>query len=511
MSTINDFNESSLAEAFVNQRLQDHFLWSPELGWLEWDGKRWAHTVMDRVKEVGRQWVLSNYENTAQALADRAQKGVTDKTAEEALRLWRGYTYNSRVRALVSLAQGMLLRDGEDFDADPDLFNCANGIIDLRTGELLEHDPEALMTKISDVEYQPDAIHPDWDAALSALPDDAREWYQIRAGQGLTGYTPNDDRVVVQFGSGANGKSCIIAGIRAAAGEYYHLISPRALLADPSAHPTEIAAFKGARVAFLDELPDEKRINMANIKRLVGSEQVTGRFIGRDSVTFDITWSMFLNTNHLQGVTETDTATWRRLYLLPFTKHFVETADEVKSPADILADSGLRPRIRMGKEGQHEAALAWMVKGAGKWYANGGVASPETAFPPPPESVVVATREWRKSSDHILRFISDHLEFDANSYILVSDLRPEFNKWMEDQGHRVYTEQTFNARFTDHDIVRDNNVLKKTIRSTTPGRSQPPALAAAQVGWRREYGNLPSETYDKQPQTCKAWLGVRFR
>jgi hypothetical protein len=47
-------------------------------------------------------------------------------------------------------------------DADPWLFNCPNGTVDLRTGELREHRREDLITKLCPTPFEPDAPCPTW-------------------------------------------------------------------------------------------------------------------------------------------------------------------------------------------------------------------------------------------------------------------------------------------------------------------------------------------------------------
>lgn len=42
----------------------------------------------------------------------------------------------------------------EELDSHKYLFNCENGVIDLKTGEILPHDRDLLFTKISTVAYQ---------------------------------------------------------------------------------------------------------------------------------------------------------------------------------------------------------------------------------------------------------------------------------------------------------------------------------------------------------------------
>ena len=44
------------------------------------------------------------------------------------------------------------------------LFNCLNGTLDLRTGQLRPHRREDLITKMAPVAYNPDADCPRWNA-----------------------------------------------------------------------------------------------------------------------------------------------------------------------------------------------------------------------------------------------------------------------------------------------------------------------------------------------------------
>ena len=56
----------------------------------------------------------------------------------------------------------------DDIDADPWLFNCANGTLDLRTMELREHNPDDRITKIARAAYTPNAGGADVDSVPCA-------------------------------------------------------------------------------------------------------------------------------------------------------------------------------------------------------------------------------------------------------------------------------------------------------------------------------------------------------
>src|SRR5947208_2185493 len=84
--------------------------------------------------------------------------------------------------------RGELLVRVDELDQNPWLLNCANGTVDLKTGELRGHDPKDLITKLAPVPYDPDARSPLWDSVIRrALPDEqVRTYFQKLAGYTLT-------------------------------------------------------------------------------------------------------------------------------------------------------------------------------------------------------------------------------------------------------------------------------------------------------------------------------------
>ena len=52
------------------------------------------------------------------------------------------------------------------FDAHPYLLPCINGVVDLKTGKLLPHNPSYLFTKCLPIEFDPAATCPVWKRTL---------------------------------------------------------------------------------------------------------------------------------------------------------------------------------------------------------------------------------------------------------------------------------------------------------------------------------------------------------
>lgn len=478
------FADAVLADTVCSEALDGRYRWAAGLGWMRWDGKVWNECTDAAVMEDIRQWALAGF----QRVLDQ-QRSEPNKDLRAQMDGWRGALAASKLGNLLKLARGILESAATDFDYDPDSLNCRNGILNLRTGVLEPHDPDRLMTKITGCDYIPGARHPDWDTALEAVPADAVDWFQLRTGQAITGHTPPDDLILICQGGGSNGKSSIMDTIAKAAGTrggYHTAVAHRALLGNASEnHPTEMMDFLGARLAVLEETPEAKKLDVNRVKQLAGTEQITARKMRQDSVTFRTTHTLIINTNHRPLVEESDHGTWRRLAMLCFPFTFRRPGEACTGPYDKPGDQMLRQRLRTDDGPRTEAALAWLVDGARRWYAAGQI------MPAPPKVVEDDTLSWRRESDLILSFIGDVLAFDWNSHVLAKELHEVFNKYLEDKGHREWTDRTFVSRFGGHDECGRNGVQRKKIRARD-GRST--------------LGGHPSTGVNYH-----AWLGVRFQ
>ncbi|MER5662322.1 phage/plasmid primase, P4 family [Streptomyces mirabilis] len=478
------FTDTVLAEAAVAEVLDGRLRYADGMGWLHWTGSVWKGSSDRHVSQEIQAWARAKF---GEALdAERLQPGRHRVDIDG----WRGVLGASKQANIIKLASARpgVLTDAADLDAYPDLINCPNGVVDLRTGQLGKHDPDLLMTKVTGVEYRQGYTHPDWDKAMTALPEDEHGWYQVRMGQAITGHMTSDDVCVICQGGGDNGKSTMSDAMSAAAGTYFTKVSDRAMLGNASDnHPTEMMDFKGARYAVLEEMPDEHRLDVTRLKKLTGTRQIEARRMRENSITFDASHSLFVNTNPKPVVTETDWGTWRRLLLLCFPYTFKKRQEDVRPGTnDRLGDPTLRDRCQRD-DGPKMAALAWMVDGARKWYELGRI------MPQPPERVEADTRQWRMDSDAVLTFMAERLVFDLNSHVLVADLKEELNSYLIGHGQHRWSDRLINERFGGHDETTRHDVRRNLVR-----------LAKAEVS-RPKGRPLPEGV------NAKVWAGIRFR
>ena len=478
-----EFTEAVMAETVAYGVLSESFLWTPGWGWMEYAATAsiWRRVEDAVVIEVVRKYIKEQFIAAVES---------GSKEADDLYKLLK----RKEISNIMALTRGMLMARVTDFDANPDILGCRNGAIDLTSGELIESCAELMLTKSTGIDYDPDATNPGWESILAALPRQSREWMQVRIGQAATGYMTPDDLLILSSGDGSNGKSTFFSAIREALGSYFHLVSERVLLANPDAHPTELMDLFGVRLALIEETPEEGRLNVQRLKRTVGTSQITSRYIRQDSVTFNATHSLFLNTNVLPTVVETDHGTWRRLARLPWPLRYRDRnkGEKRERPTD-RRGTDIRDRIESGREGELVAAcLTWIVTGAVQWY------TADRTFPMIPPVVVEATTSWRGDTDLVLGYLDERTEFDLDSWVMAGDLLADFNEWLKGNGHRPWNDKTFSQRFEQHEKVRDGGV-EKLRKSGKKGLSRAPDA--------RWVPTIVAEV----PRQYWAWVGVRFR
>lgn len=350
--------------------------------WLVWTGLCWR---TDDTGEVARRAkdAVSGIYSEAQA--------ATDNQARMELAQWAVRSESeARIKAMISLAESEpgIAVTPDELDADLWLFNVRNGTVDLRTGELLPHRRDDLITIVAPVEHDPEATCPLWEAFLDRIfagNDHLIGFMQRSLGYALTGDV-SEQVLFIHHGIGANGKTTLQNIVLGILGDYGKVTPPGLLLQrNHDRHPTEIADLKGARFVASVEIGEGKALAEELVKRLTGGDRLKGRFMRQDFWEFDPTHKLFVACNHRPAVSGTDPAIWRRIRLVPFTVQIPEEEQDKGLQAKMLA------RERSG-------ILNWLIAGCLAWQGEGLGA---------PEEVKAATSEYRTEQDVVGRFLAD--------------------------------------------------------------------------------------------------------
>lgn len=454
---IDRFTDAGLAEEVACECLEGHFIYTTGLGWLTYDGIRWSRTDEGTPSEAIRQYVRSEY--LAAVDRKRAAIAADDTKAEEAAsddeQGWKQYQATTRLGALLKHAKDIagVKRQAEEFDVDPDVLNTPAGLLHLDSGYLEQHTPDHPVTRVTAVSYVPNAEHEAFKAILGSIPDGAEEWLQVHLGQSITGHPAQ--RLVMLAGGGANGKTALMGcayralggGVLGGAG-YATLVPNSLLLSGQSkgAATPEKMELRGLRLAYIEETPEERFMDTQALKEVIDSEAIKGRMLYKDLVEWNPSHSIFLNTNHPPVVVETDHGTWRRLVTIRFPYRYRFEGDQYGEwvEGDLTGDPTLKAKLK--DQRAHEAALAWLVQGALRWY---GADRTLTAFVDPPV-VADATTKWRHDSDTLLRFLTDSCEFDTDWWVSTQDLYKAFVEFCKETNQGIASETTFKKRLMGH-------------------------------------------------------------
>jgi putative DNA primase/helicase len=171
--------------------------------------------------------------------------------------------------------------NGADWDNQPMLFACANGVIDLKTGKLRDGKPEDRLILHSPVLFDENARCPRFEKFLVEIFNrdaDLIDFVHRAIGYTITGLT-TEQVLFLLYGGGANGKSVLLSILRTVLGEYaYNMPFSTVELKDRSSIPNDVAALADKRLVTSAETNDGSRFNEARIKALTGCDPITARF-----------------------------------------------------------------------------------------------------------------------------------------------------------------------------------------------------------------------------------------
>ena len=395
--------------------------------WLVWDGSRW--------REDDTADVMRRAKTTVRAMYAEAAHIEDDKQRREFLKFVMRSEHHARLEAMTALAAsepGIPVLPAA-LDTNPWLLNCANGTVDLRSGELMPHRRDDMLTKVVNIEYDASAKCPRWMQFLyeiTAGDESLISFLQRAAGYSLTGET-SEHVLFILWGSGRNGKSTFLNILLQITGEYGMTAAPDLLLARGDRHPTELADLAGRRLVVAVESGEGRRLNEALVKQLTGGDTIKARRMREDFWQFNPTHKLWLATNHRPRVRGTDLAIWSRLKLIPFCVSFTEERQ----------DKQLIHRLRNELTG----ILRWCVEGCLAWQREGlGV----------PEVVETATDAYRSEQDVLAAFLGDCCIVNPAAKAAARDLYETYVTWCRDNGEHVLSQREFGMRLAERGLER---------------------------------------------------------
>ena len=328
---------------------------------------------------------------------------------------------------------------GLEWDKNPWLLACANGVIDLRSGHFWEGRPEDYVRTAAPTIWQGfDETAPRWERFLEEIFDGSQEMVAFM--QRLLGYSligkVSEHNFPILWGIGRNGKGTLLEVLKFVLGPLVGPLPAETVLQQKAARSgaapsPDLMTLRGRRIAWASETGEGRKLNTEKVKWLVGGDTLTARVpYGRHQIEFSPSHTLFLLTNHKPQVDADDYAAWDRIFLIPFSLSFV---DETKARHERQRDAHLFDRLIDEASG----ILAWLVRGCLLWQAQ------ELN---PPEAVKIATKEYRKEEDVLGHFLQDCCVIMNNSKVRAQALYTNYQEWCGQNGYKPETQTSFGRK-----------------------------------------------------------------
>jgi len=399
------------AAMLLVENFHDRLRYTSGRGWMRWDGARWTpqggeDLARHCARVIGAYFVLRALDMPSDKSRSR------DKMMTVAHRILKANGVDGVLREARSMSP--IAANDSDFDADPWLLNCPNGVVDLRTGELTprREGETAPFTRVTGVDYvepeDPEQAARLWRKTLHEVFGDEEiiGFFRRWSGYRLTGIM-TEQRYVVAYGSGANGKSTLFTVQGFILGDYSRHISTAALTLRSGVDTnSEIAQLPGVRDAIVPEWDESRRVDEILLKTITGEDPITTRQLYRPAFTFKPQCKITIFGNSKPKLRARDEGTWRRPICLPFNRTF--TGNQ--------ADPELKEKLKA--EGSE--ILWWMVQGCLEWQREG------LCVPPALEA---AKRQWRGEADDVLCFLDECCQENPRGRIRVGELHQAYRRW----------------------------------------------------------------------------------
>ena len=401
--------------------------------WFVWCGTHWQRDNTQSVTAMAK--------DTVRAIPDEA-RGNPD--SDQWKRLMRHAVMSEgagRIEAMVKLARaerGIALTP-DRFDVDGWSLPCANGTLNLRTGELRPSLRDDLSTRSITVAWDPTAECPLWLRFLERVQPDpeVRSFLQRWAGYLCTGVI-REHIFVILHGTGRNGKGVFVNAIMHVLGAFARQV-PTDLLVESHGpkHPVDKMTLRGVRFASASETEQGARLATTVVKALTGGDTMSARGMGENFTEWKPTHKVALQTNPKPVIRESGPAIRDRLLLVPW-KVYMSAAER---------------DLDLGKKLEAEAPgiLRWLVDGCLAWLTEGLN---------PPEAVRLATSQYLDDQDLVGNFLADRTTSEpsypgATVRENATTLYQSFVKWCEGQGRKPDTQTAFGSELDTRGFARD--------------------------------------------------------
>jgi phage/plasmid-associated DNA primase len=223
-------------------------------------------------------------------------------------------------------------------DNNIDEFHFANGYVDLRTGEFKKRTKDNFVSKCNRYDYI-ESSNKDVMEAIKYLSEkilnicnddeDIFEFIKSFFGYCLTGDISLQISLFSVGIKASNGKSSLVEMFQESFPNYTYKFNRSSLESGKSKIHKDLAASKGARMCFLEEM--ENQLSGAVYKEIVGNKTITNEVLFGTTEVIKLNFKLIIISNFLPS-TKTDDGIERRGTMINHTNEFLEESNPRYKP-----------------------------------------------------------------------------------------------------------------------------------------------------------------------------------
>lgn len=416
--------------------------------WYYYDGIKW-------VPDEGRTMALNKARQIKNLLIGYSAGLESDVAQKNLITIAQKMGNYNRRTTLVDDARSLMAITYSDFDKDPDLFNCLNCTINLKTMQIFPHNPKDMISKVCGCNYNPSADKSKWQQFIKSIMQgntDKMNYLQRIIGYGMTAENSIECAFFLYGATTRNGKGTLVSSIARMMGDYAGTAQPELLAQtkrNGSSATPDIASLAGIRYLNISEPKKNMLLDVALFKTLTGRDTISARRLYEMPFEFVPQFKLFMNCNYLPAVTDNTVFQSERIRIITFDKHFTKKEQNPNLKNELQTDDVL------------SGVLLWALEGLQEFTKNGEQ---------PPKCVLDATTRYKADTDKILKYISDCMEPAEKVNTSAADAYKSFEKWCSKNGYALEGKTVFMNGLREHDLLSDSGTISgKTVRNVIKG------------------------------------------
>lgn len=342
-----------------------------------------------------------------------------------------GKCTTSKCKEVINVIKRSTYASREEFDSDLNYLNVQNGILNLTTGKIQNHSPAHLFRVQLPVSYdQKMGPVKFMKFLMKSLPDLKNRTNAIEAFAYTLLLDLKLDKMIMNVGGGANGKSTFLSVIERVLGMEN--------ISHTSIHELLLGQFTKSRLDgklanIYADISRKEIAELGAVKAIISGDSIDVEKKYQDAFTLKNTAKLIYSCNELPEIGENSHAVYRRMLLIEWNQQFTHQDGKNRINPNLLHE------LTTNKE--CSGILNLLIKVAQRLIRNGKFTYDSKASE--------LQKIWDVKSNPIGKFLDTCVEQDHVTKTPKAKLFEEFTNWCRENKITPKSEKAFNAKVSE--------------------------------------------------------------